>query len=216
MKTIREYFRDYGMDITEKMSDQLYRYFEMLVEKNKVMNLTGITEYEDVVIKHFIDSAMIDRLNPDLSGKKIIDVGTGAGFPGLVLAILYPDAEFILVDSLLKRINFLKDVTKALELKNVLCFHARGEDFAKEHPEEYDLGVSRAVARMSKLAGFVLPLIKPGGEFIAYKGQYEEDEEKEGNRILKKFGAKVVKIDRFFLTEQDNRRSLVVVRKGKK
>lgn len=210
-KSIKDYFEDYGYQLDKEKERKLLIYFNYLVEQNKVMNLTGITEYEDVVIKHFIDCASISRLKIDFYNKNVVDVGTGAGFPGIVLAILYPKAKFYLVDSLNKRIKFLKSLISMIDISNVQVFHSRGEDFAKEYPKYFDIGVSRAVARMSKLGDYILPLIKKGGTFIAYKGIFEIEEENEGYKTLKKYNAKYSKIERFYLTENDNRRTLVKI-----
>ncbi|MDO5696261.1 MAG: 16S rRNA (guanine(527)-N(7))-methyltransferase RsmG [Eubacteriales bacterium] len=214
MKSIKRYFEESGRHITAHQSTQLMTYYEFLIEKNRVMNLTGITDYEEAVYKHFIDSATIDRLDLALEGRHVVDVGTGAGFPGMVLAVLYPDTDFTLVDSLQKRIRFLEELQIRLGLKNVRCYHARGEDFAKKYPQAFDIGVSRAVARMEKLADFVLPLIKNGGLFIAFKGHYEAAEATSGESRLKHYNAKTERIDRFSLTgDGENMRTLVQIRR---
>ncbi len=211
--TIKDYFASYNIKITDEQEKQLYQYYEYLVDQNKVMNLTGITEFDQVVIKHFIDSASIKRLDITLDGKKVVDVGTGAGFPGLVLAILYPNAKFTLVDSLRKRIDFLNRTIELIGLKNVTCLHSRGEDFAKEVGQSFDIGVSRAVARIDKLIGYVLPLIKKNGIFVAYKGDFTNEECELGKKNLKKYNSIIEKIDRFCLTKDDNKRSLVVIKR---
>lgn len=209
---ISEYFSKYGMKISEDQEEKLYKYYEYLVEQNKVMNLTGITDYEDVVLKHFIDSsAIIYRLKYNLKNKKVVDIGTGAGFPGMVLAILEENAKFTLIDALKKRIDFLDRTKEILGLKNVNCIHVRGEDLAKKTKERFDIGVSRAVASMEKLTRYSLPLIKKNGVFIAYKGMFSKEEENLGKKELKKYNAEIKKIDKFFLTENDNHRSLVVI-----
>lgn len=211
-KGIANYFREYSFELTKEQEEQLYTYYKYLVETNKVMNLTAITEYEEVVIKHFIDSATIKLLDIDLNYKKIVDVGTGAGFPGMVLAILYPKSEVYLVDSLNKRIKFLDKLKEKIGLDNVRCFHSRGEDFAKKYPQTFDIGVSRAVAKMQKLGDYILPLIKKGGVFIAYKGIFDDNEEKEGLKTLKKYKASYEEIKRFNLTGEENKRALVKIR----
>lgn len=211
--TIKEYFASYGMDISEKQENQLYQYFEYIVEQNKFMNLTGITEYNEVVIKHFIDSASIYKLNINFKNKSVVDVGTGAGFPGLVLAILYPETNFTLVDSLKKRIDFLNRTIEKIGINNTYCLHSRGEDFAKKVGASFDIGVSRAVARIDKLVGYTLPLIKSKGVFIAYKGDFTEEEKNLGIKALKKYNATIEKIERFNLTENDNKRSLVIIKR---
>lgn len=168
MKEIQRLFAEYGAVLSEKQADQYEQYYEMLVEKNKVMNLTAITDYEDVLIKHFLDSISIIRCM-DLSGqKKLIDVGTGAGFPGIPLKILYPDLQVTLMDSLNKRILFLEDVCRELKLDGIQAVHARAEDLGrdKNYREQYDCCVSRAVANLSTLAEYCIPFVKCAGLFV--------------------------------------------------
>ncbi len=210
---IRDYFDKYNIKISDKQEEQFYKYYNYLIDQNKVMNLTGIVEFEDVVIKHFIDSAMIYRLNIELENKTLVDVGTGAGFPGLVLAILEPNLEVTLIDSLNKRVMFLERTIELLGLKNVRCFHTRGEEFAKKNNTRFDLCVSRAVARIDKLFAYTIPLIKIGGKLIAYKGVFDKAEENDGKKVLNKYRCKYLQIDRFKLTDNDNNRCLVVLEK---
>ena len=148
-----------ALDLDPAAADKLARYAELLLEKNKVMNLTAITAPRDVATLHLLDCAAL-AAQLDLSGKRVIDVGTGAGFPGMVLAILTPDARFTLLDSLGKRVDFLKEVQTDLELKNVTCVHARAEEFAAQHREQFDLAASRAVAQLNVLCELTLPLVK--------------------------------------------------------
>ena len=155
-----------ALDLDPAAADKLARYAELLLEKNKVMNLTAITVPHDVATLHLLDCAAL-AAQLDLSGKRVIDVGTGAGFPGMVLAILTPDARFTLLDSLGKRVDFLKEVQTDLGLKNVTCVHARAEEFAAQHREQFDLAASRAVAQLNILCELTLPLVKVGGQFAA-------------------------------------------------
>ena len=146
----------------------LVRYGDLLIETNKVMNLTAITDPEDVATLHFLDSAALLTLE-SFSGKSVVDVGTGAGFPGLPLRVLEPSIRLTLLDSLNKRIQFLETVCRELDLPDVACVHARAEEFAAEHRETFDLAVSRAVAALPVLCELCLPLVKPGGKFLAMK-----------------------------------------------
>jgi 16S rRNA (guanine527-N7)-methyltransferase len=170
---LTESFRSYGISLTDIQKDQFVLFYDLLVEKNKVMNLTGITEWKDVVRKHFIDSIMLSGFVPDMTemSLSVIDVGTGAGFPGIPLKIVFPNLKLTLLDSLKKRIGFLDEVISALSLKDVRTVHGRAEDFGRDHVyrEQYDLVVSRAVAKMTLLSELCLPFVKVGGVFAAYK-----------------------------------------------
>ena len=154
---------------TDTMIDGLLQYSEILLEKNKVMNLTAITDPSEVVTRHFLDCAALAQYMP--KGGRVIDVGTGAGFPGMPLAILCPETEFVLLDALRKRIDFLNEVIEALGLQNVTAVHARAEDFAKEHRGTFDLAVSRAVAELRVLSEMAVPMVKVGGAFLAMKAE---------------------------------------------
>ena len=154
---------------------QLERYAALLLEKNKVMNLTAITDERDVATLHLLDCAAL-LAQADMRGKTVIDVGTGAGFPGMVLAILEPSARFTLLDSLGKRVDFLREVCEQLGLKNVTCVHARAEEFAAGHRERFDIATSRAVAQLNVLSELTLPLVKVGGLFAAMKSTSTDEE----------------------------------------
>ena len=179
-----------ALDLDLAAADKLARYAELLLEKNKVMNLTAITAPRDVATLHLLDcAALASQL--DLSGKRVIDVGTGAGFPGMVLAILTPDARFTLLDSLGKRVDFLKEVQTDLELKNVTCVHARAEEFAAEHRQSFDFAVSRAVANLSVLCELCLPLVKAGGYFLSMKSVESDEELESAKKAIKTLGGQV-------------------------
>lgn len=169
----------------------LIRYSQLLVEKNKVMNLTGITEPREVATLHLLDSLALMKIAP-LSGKKIVDVGTGAGFPGVPLKIALPESHVTLLDSLNKRIDFLKESCDALGLENVDCVHARAEEFG--HREEYDYAVSRAVAALPVLCELCLPLVKVGGEFLAMKSSHTEDEINDAKRAIALLGGRIKEV----------------------
>ena len=213
---LSDYCKKIELDITDTQLQQFDDYYRFLVEKNKVMNLTTIIEKEDVVLKLFIDSIFIMKYT-DFDEKKVIDIGTGAGFPGLPLKIAYPDTEVVLVDSLNKRIKFLDEVIAQLGLKGISTVHGRAEDGgkSKELREQFDVSVSRAVADLSVLSEYNLPFVKVGGYFVAYKsGEIDEELEKSKKAILI-LGGQIEKVDKFKLPETDIERSLVYIKKVK-
>ncbi|MCC6095823.1 MAG: 16S rRNA (guanine(527)-N(7))-methyltransferase RsmG [Eubacterium sp.] len=193
--------------------DQISKFittYEMLVETNKVMNLTAITDFDEVIVKHFLDSLSIVKLKPirTLLSKdhaKVIDVGTGAGFPGIPLAIAFPNVQFTLADALLKRVRYLNTLTEALNLTNVENIQARAELLGRDsdYREQFDLAVSRAVANLSPLCEYCIPLVKPGGDFVAYKSQKAEEELNTSGRAISVLGGKVQETLKFNLTEND-------------
>lgn len=204
-----------GIKLTEKQIHQFNLYYELLTEKNKVMNLTAITEYSEVVKKHFIDSLMISR-NVDMSKiTNLCDVGTGAGFPGIPLKIVYPHLHLTLVDSVGKRVNFLSDVVNKLELTNVETVHSRTEDLAcnAKYREKFDLVTARAVASMNVLAEYCIPYAKINGYFVAYKSGNIIEELKNAQNAIKILGGKVEKTDIFELYGMG--RSVVLIKKIK-
>ena len=204
---------DFAVD--EEKINQLNKYYEMLVEKNKVMNLTAITEYDEVVIKHFVDSLAISKVYDMIPVKNIIDIGTGAGFPGMVLKIFYPDIQFTLLDSLNKRVGFLKEVADELSLNKIDAVHGRAEDYARQpnHREKYDLCVSRAVANLSTLAEYSLPFVKKGGYFVAYKAEDCLDEVKAAEKAISMLGGKIENTVMYKIPNSDITRAFVIIKK---
>lgn len=204
-----------GIDLTEKQLSQFEKYFEMLVEKNKVMNLTGITEKDEVIEKHFIDSLSCEKVINFQEINSVIDVGTGAGFPGLPIKIAFPHLKVVLMDSLNKRVGFLQEVIDELGLENIQALHDRAEDLARnpEYREQFDLCVSRAVANLSILSEYCLPFVKKGGEFVSYKSGKVNEEIEEAKNAIQILGGKIENIQLFNLPGTDIERALVVIKK---
>lgn len=209
-----------NIEISDNQINCFEKYYELLIEKNKVMNLTAITDKEDVIVKHFIDSI---ALIPYLTDKgintnnelKIIDIGTGAGFPGLPLKIMMPDVKFTLLDSLNKRVSFLNEVIDELKLKDIEALHGRAEDYASnnKYREKYDICVSRAVANLSTLSEYCIPFVKEDGFFISYKAGESEEEINNSKNAIKILGGKINKVEEFVLPGTDVSRVFVFIRK---
>lgn len=213
---LKDYLNEINVNATDEMLAQLERYKDMLIEKNKVMNLTAITEPDEVDKLHFTDSAYVMNLKEFMDAKKIIDVGTGAGFPGLVLKILNKDKNITLNDSLLKRLKWLDEVIKKLGLKGIETVHARGEDLShdKAHRERYDIAVSRAVARLATLTEYTLAFVRVGGYMISMKSSDIDEEAKEAEKAIATLGGKIVEIKKYRLFDEVDR-SLVIIEKVK-
>lgn len=215
MSEIKEVFDKMHIELPDGALELLNRYYEMLIDTNKVMNLTAITEYSEVVIKHFADSAAIGCIT-DMNGNiDLIDVGNGAGFPGIVLKIVYPQLSVVLLDSLNKRVNFLKNVITELGLTGISAIHGRAEDIArnKDYREKFDLCVSRAVANMSSLSEYCLPFVKVGGRFIPYKADGCDEEVKTASKAVNILGGKIRKIESYVIPDTDICRKFVVIDK---
>lgn len=206
-----------NVHLSENQIKQFLIYYEMLVERNQFVNLTAITEYDDVMKKHFVDSISLIQAYDVTKHVSVIDVGTGAGFPGLALKIAYPNMKVTLLDSLNKRIQFLNDVIAALDLKDIETIHGRAEDFAKPGMlrEKFDLCVSRAVANLSTLSEYCLPFVKKNGCFISYKSEKISEEIAEAEKAITILGGKVEKQVEFMLPDSDIYRNLLVIGKVK-
>ena len=208
-------FESVDFTFSEEQKRKFYTFYEMLIEKNKVMNLTGITEFPEVVEKHFLDSIMLGKYISLEQNLRVMDLGTGAGFPGIPLKIAYPDLEITLADSLNKRIRFLDEVIEELQLTGIHTVHGRAEELArnKAYREQYDLCVSRAVANLSTLMEYCVPFVNKGGRFVSYKSGEVEEEVNNASRACGLLGGKVEQIYRFAL--KNGGRSFVVVKKEK-
>ncbi len=202
-----------GLDCDETALRRFRRYYELLSEWNKVMNLTAISGEEDTARLHFLDCAALTGL-ADLAGKRVIDVGTGAGFPGLVLKILRPELDLVLLDSLDKRVKFLSAVCAELGFDDVRCLHARAEEAAAgELRQSFDLACSRAVARLNLLGELCLPFVKPGGIFVAMKGPELSEELREAERGIRLLGGEVERVAEYAVPGTELRHNAVLIRK---
>ncbi len=207
---------DWNFSLNDNQIKQLDIFYEMLIEKNKVMNLTAITEFDEVIVKHFADSLSICSVLP-ADVESVCDLGTGAGFPGIPMAIAYPNLQFTLIDSLNKRIKFLQEVVDALGLKNVTLIHARAEEAGRNklYREHFDLVVSRAVANISTLSEYCLPLVKLNGYFISFKSGDINDEIAASGSAIKKLGGLMNTPVLFTLPDTDISRSFIIINKEK-
>lgn len=193
--------------LTEEQQEKLEKFYNLLIEWNEKINLTRITEKEDVYLKHFYDSLTITKVVDLEKEKTLCDVGTGAGFPGIVLKIVFPKLKITLIDSLQKRVNYLNEIIKELDLKEIKAIHTRGEDYK----EKFDIVTARAVANIEKLTEYTMHLVKKDGKFIAMKGNIEEELTKTvETKINKKY--KIEKIEKFQLPKEESLRSLVVIK----
>ncbi|MCR5736701.1 MAG: 16S rRNA (guanine(527)-N(7))-methyltransferase RsmG [Eubacterium sp.] len=204
-----------GISFSEKQINQFLLYYELLIEKNKVMNLTAITEFNEVIVKHFIDSLLVVK---DFDLEKVetmIDVGTGAGFPGIPMKIMFPHMKIVLLDSLKKRLNFLDEVISELGLEDITTVHSRAEDIAKnkEYRERFDLCVSRAVANLSTLSEYCIPFVKKSGIFISYKSSTSDEEVKTAKKAISVLGGTIISKNTIELPCSDMERVFVNIEK---
>lgn len=217
LNQFEKYLEQFQITLNDKQKEQFLKYYELLVEWNGFMNLTAITEFDDVMKKHFVDSLSIVKAFSKIRTEKlkVIDIGTGAGFPGIPLKIVFPQIELTLLDSLQKRLKFLQEVINQLELGEVELIHGRAEDFCKPSMkrEQYDLCVSRAVANLATLSELCLPYVKVGGKFIPYKSEKAEEEVREAQKAITLLGGEVKEQIGFELPESNIGRTLVVIEK---
>ena len=204
--------RTYGLD--ESRSELLLHFAEALLEKNKVMNLTAITDPTDVAQLHLLDCAAVLTF-ADIKGKSLVDVGTGAGFPGMPLQIMEPTAKCTLLDSLGKRINFLQEVCDELGLSHTRCVHARAEEYARDHREQFDFATSRAVAALNVLCELALPMVKVGGAFLAMKSVDSDEELRQAKSAIAQLGGSVESVQDYTIPGTDVTHRLVTIRKVK-
>lgn len=206
-----------NIDYTEKQMNQFMRYYELLVEKNKVMNLTAIIDLDEVMVKHFLDSVLIADIIDLSKYNYLIDIGTGAGFPGVPLKILFPHLKVTLVDSLNKRLKFLTEVINELGLENIVTVHGRAEDLGhnSSYREKYDLCVSRAVANLSTLSEYCIPFICQNGIFVSYKSSDSDEEVLSSNNAIKILGAEIINQKKVELPMSDMERNIIVIQKKK-
>ncbi len=204
------------MNISEEEANQFDKYMQLLLEWNEKINLTAITEPSQIILKHFIDSSSILKYIKD--NDKIIDVGTGAGFPGIPIKIMNKNLDITLMDSLNKRINFLNEVIQKINLDKIKAIHARAEELGrnKEHREVYDVAVSRAVANLSTLLEYLMPFVKVGGICICMKGPNIEEELKTAENAIVELGGSLEKVDNFYLPNSDIERNIIIIKKIKK
>ena len=214
-KKMKESLKELNIEISEKQLNQFYNYMNILIEWNKVMNLTNITEPEEIIQKHFVDSLTI--LKSIKENDSIIDVGTGAGFPGMPIKIVFPETRITLLDSLNKRIKFLEEVTNKLELKNIETIHGRAEEVAhnKKYREKYDIAIARAVAPLNVLSEYLLPFVKIGGYAICMKGVKGKEEAEEGKNAIKILGGEITNSREFNLPNTEMARTIIEIEKIK-
>ena len=209
--------KEFGIDLSEEQKWQLHRYYELLVEWNEKMNLTGITEVNEVYLKHFYDSLIGFLMFEEIGNcKTLCDVGSGAGFPALPVKIVFPHLKMDLVDSLGKRVNFLNHVINETKLKDIQAYHSRAEEYVGRHRESFDIVTARAVARLNILSELCVPLVKEEGYFIALKGQTGEDELIESKRALETLGVQIIDVKQIELPEEAGSRTNIYTKKYKK
>ena len=212
---MRDIFKQFDIELSDQQENKLKEYYKILVEENKKMNLTSITEYEDVVWKHFLDSALIMKDSLWNGKNKVFDVGTGAGFPGMVLAIMHPNIKVTLLDSNNKKLKFLELLTMKLGINNVEIVHERAEEFANKRREYYDVTTSRAVSDLQILSELSIPFCKINGYFIPLKGNVD-DELKRSKKIIAELGGNIEKTFTYKLIKEDSLRNIILIKKIKK
>lgn len=207
--------KEFNIEINDEQIKKFMNYMNLLLEWNEKINLTAITQPEEVKLKHFVDSlTVLKYINDD---DKVIDIGTGAGFPGIPLKIMKENTKITLLDSLNKRINFLNIVIETLNLSNIQAIHGRAEEIARNklYREKYDVAVSRAVANLSTLTEYMLPFVKVGGKCICMKGANVNEELERAQNAIKELGGEIERVDNFYLSDNDNERNIIVIKKVK-
>ena len=217
LTTLENGCQELGIRLNGQQKEQFIKFYEYLIEKNKVMNLTGITDFEEVLTKHFLDSLSCVKTIDMTKVKTMIDIGTGAGFPGVPLKIAFPHLQACLLDSLKKRVNFLEESFQLVGLTDIKAIHGRAEEYArnKEYREQYDLCVSRAVSNLATLSEYCLPYVKKGGSFISYKSGTVQEETRQAEKAIKILGGDLQEITYFNLPDTEISRSLIPVKKIK-
>lgn len=212
-KEIEEKSSKIDINLDNEICNKLYNYMNLLLEWNEKINLTAITDEKEIILKHFIDSFTINKFIN--SGDKMLDIGTGAGFPGLPIKIIRAEVDVFLMDSLNKRINFLNEVIESLQLKNIEAFHSRAEEMAKNNKfrEKFDVVTSRAVAKLNILLEYMLPYTKVNGKCLCMKGPNIEEEIKEAEKALKILGGEIEKIEKIILPDSNIERNIIIIRK---
>lgn len=207
--------KEFNIKINDEQIKKFMNYMNLLLEWNEKINLTAITQPEEVKLKHFVDSlTVLKYINDD---DKVIDIGTGAGFPGIPLKIMKENTKITLLDSLNKRINFLNIVIETLNLRNIQAIHGRAEEIARNklYREKYDVAISRAVANLSTLTEYMLPFVKVGGKCICMKGANVNEELERAQNAIKELGGEIKRVDNFYLSDNDNERNIIVIKKVK-
>ena len=214
---LKEQMVKIGISLSDKQVDQFLLYYDMLVKTNRVMNLTAITEWEEVLTKHFVDSLAVAGYVEFKKGQKLIDVGTGAGFPGIPLKIVFPDLNVTLMDSLNKRIGFLQDVIQSLGLAGIEAIHSRAEELGrnKKYREAFDVCVSRAVANLSVLSEYCTPFLKRGGTFVSYKAGNCDEECSQAKNAIMLLGCELIRTEKIVLPETDIQRTFLFIQRTK-
>ena len=206
--------KEFHITLTNEQFHQFQNYYELMIEWNSFMNLTAITEMDEVIMKHFVDSVSLIQAVPDLAKKdySLIDIGTGAGFPGIPLKIVFPDLKITLLDSLNKRVDFLKQVCDKLKINNVTAIHGRAETYGQNemYRNQFDFVVSRAVAELPILMEYCVPFVKVNGYFVSYKGKKQEEEVKLAENAFHELSAKFDHLDKFSLREKEERYLLFI------
>lgn len=213
---MNKYFEAMEIPLTRSQNDQFDKYFQLLISENEKYNLTGIVEYDEVFVKHFLDSVLIEKLGFELHGKKMIDIGTGAGFPAIPIKIMNPSIHMTCLDALNKRIGFIQMVNDELDISHMELIHGRAEDYGQNilYREKFDYAVSRAVAELRLLLEYVMPFVKVNGHFIAYKSLKSKSELDDAKNALKLLNSELIEVKQFELPDHYGERDMLIIRKN--